>query len=45
MIQIFERVTKEARCGRCKDYDSIMQTYKRKMEDSSGETLNGKYTI
>ena len=40
LLRICDRVVKEA-SSRCKEYDTIMETYKRRVEDVSGETLNG----
>jgi hypothetical protein len=40
LLRIYDRVVKEANT-RCKEYDTIMETHKRRVEDLAGEALNG----
>lgn len=43
LLRIYDRVVKEANT-RCKEYDTIMETHKRRVEDLAGEALNGDWT-
>jgi len=43
LLRIYDRVVKEA-SSQCKEYDTIMEAYKRQVENLSGETLNGDWT-